>query len=64
MDDMRFLQLYNIVKMGIPGTTFPVLKEFLNRQDAERQAWFDKVSMMDLADWVVETMREEAANAT
>ena len=58
MDMIKFIQLWNIVKMGIPGTTSMDLKKFMQAQDQERQSWFEAASLMDVADWIVATMRE------
>ncbi|MGD8814203.1 MAG: hypothetical protein PVI78_06970 [Anaerolineales bacterium] len=60
MDMIKFVQLHSIVEMGIPGTTTTKLKEFLQAQDQERQRWFDNASLMDVADWVVATMRSQS----
>jgi len=45
--------------MGIPGTAQQQLLDFMQKQDPERQKWFAKASIFDMADWIVEKMREE-----
>jgi hypothetical protein len=60
MDMTKFVQLWDLVKMGVPGTTSIQLKEFMQAQDQERQRWFDAASLMDVADWVVATMRSQS----
>ena len=60
MDMVKFIQLHSLVEMGIPGTTTNDLKAFLQAQDQERQRWFDTASLMDVADWVVATMRSQS----
>jgi len=63
MDDMagmmRAMQLYNIVKVGIPGITQQQLADFMAAQSAERQRWLKTASLMDMADWVVAEMRKQ-----
>jgi hypothetical protein len=58
-DMMRAMQLFNIVKVGIPGITQQQMVDFMMAQSAERQQWFKTASMMDLADWIVAEMREQ-----
>lgn len=62
MDDIRFIQLYNMVKIGVPGTTSVQLRDFLKAQDQERLDWLDRASFMDAADWVVAAMRRQKKN--
>jgi hypothetical protein len=64
MDMEKFLQLWNLVKMGIPGTTSVELKDFMKAQDQERQSWFGTASLMDVADWVVTTMRTQSEGSS
>jgi hypothetical protein len=64
MDDIKFIQLWNLVKMGIPGTTSIQLKNFILAQNQERQRWFTTASLMDVADWVVATMRDQSKGSS
>lgn len=64
MDMIKFVQLYDLVKMGIPGTSSTQLKEFMRSQDQERQRWFANASLMDVADWVVATMRSQSKGSS
>jgi hypothetical protein len=58
--DIKFLQIWDLVKMGVPGTNSIQLKEFMRAQDQERQRWFETATLMDVADWIVATMRSQS----
>ena len=64
MDMIKFTQLYNLVKMGVPTLSSSIeLKRFMQEQDQERQAWFENADLAEIADWLVATMRQAAAKA-